>query len=1031
MSHIDQKNRGSEWRKWDLQVQTVLDDGYVSIDTYWDDLKKAQPAKCQELIDLIGSEELIKQYDSRDYFFTDKTSVNVKCDNYAKLFLNYLDIFVENAGSICLTDHNYEHEHLLDSFIKEAQKTKVKVIAGVEINVQGVHMIILLNTIPFKQVNYSAGIKTLLTKLNVHNRKSTSGALTVSDKSYSDVIKIVEEVGGLLLYPHCNSDNGLFQERGKTDRTHLADQFNAQKTNILQSKNKKSADDTTEYIAKCPNLKSEHIFTLGSDARCLKDVFSQDEFGNYCWVKADTTFDGLKQIAFEHDRVFIGVEPRIFSSVKARPTKFIDSITIDKLCGYDQSQGIWFDGIKVDFNQELVTIIGNKGSGKSALADVLGFLGNTPNYQHFSFLHPKKFKKGNLAGNFEAKLTWASGQADAKNLNENVDLNQPETIKYLPQNYFEHLCNDLNDRTFGDELQQVVFSHLSEDKKFGHKTFTELIDYRAQNINIEIEVLKEEVAKINQDLVALETRVHPDHRSKLENLRKQKELEIKAHEETKPAEIKDPSTETGAIAKQKENIEAITKLNGDIDLLEKEKSTFVEQLSSLSKEIEDLKNFRQSLKLKEKDVLDFGAANQKIIEKYFTSWGKLVTFSVDYKVIDKTINEKDVKLKELKVRLVTSQSLELIEDEKERKSLAQKSVQCRIEEKVKERDTLKKNLDEPARKFQAYLESKTKWENKKKELEGDKNTSATLNYYVAQIEYIDKKLPAIIQQRREERLGKAVEIFNKKKEIIEIYQTVKDSIDEIIKSNQYLLQEYKIILNAGFVVTESFNANFFKFVNQQVKGSFRGREEGEKLLKSVIADINPNNEENIKTLLTKLILLLEEDQRTEVKDEERKKFISDQVSDQAGFFDYLFSLDYLDKSYQLQLDAKNIDTLSPGEKGALLLVFYLMLDKNDIPLVIDQPEDNLDNKSVSRILVPFIKQAKQRRQIIMVTHNPNLAVVADAEEVICVNIDKTDNNRFSLSVGAIETPTINTCIVDILEGTRPAFDKRRLKYNQN
>jgi predicted ATPase len=99
--------------------------------------------------------------------------------------------------------------------------------------------------------------------------------------------------------------------------------------------------------------------------------------------------------------------------------------------------------------------------------------------------------------------------------------------------------------------------------------------------------------------------------------------------------------------------------------------------------------------------------------------------------------------------------------------------------------------------------------------------------------------------------------------------------------------------------------------------------------------------------------------------------------------------------------------------------------------VIDQPEDNLDNKSVSRILVPFIKQAKQRRQIIIVTHNPNLAVVADAEQIICVSIDKTNNNSFSSSAGGIETPDINQCIIDILEGTRPAFDKRRLKYKQD
>ncbi len=119
------------------------------------------------------------------------------------------------------------------------------------------------------------------------------------------------------------------------------------------------------------------------------------------------------------------------------------------------------------------------------------------------------------------------------------------------------------------------------------------------------------------------------------------------------------------------------------------------------------------------------------------------------------------------------------------------------------------------------------------------------------------------------------------------------------------------------------------------------------------------------------------------------------------------------------------------DPAPLLLIFYLMLDRQDIPLVIDQPEDNLDNKSVYEILVTFIKQAKKRRQIILVTHNPNLAVVADAEQIIHVSIDKKDSKHdFDFFAGAIEEPRINQAVVDILEGTLPAFDNRRLKYRK-
>lgn len=76
------------------------------------------------------------------------------------------------------------------------------------------------------------------------------------------------------------------------------------------------------------------------------------------------------------------------------------------------------------------------------------------------------------------------------------------------------------------------------------------------------------------------------------------------------------------------------------------------------------------------------------------------------------------------------------------------------------------------------------------------------------------------------------------------------------------------------------------------------------------------------------------------------------------------------------------------------------------------------------LLGECLKEAKQRRQVIIVTHNPNLAVACDAEQIIWASHDTKDGNRIQYVSGAIENPTINACLVDILEGTRPAFDNR-------
>jgi len=116
----------------------------------------------------------------------------------------------------------------------------------------------------------------------------------------------------------------------------------------------------------------------------------------------------------------------------------------------------------------------------------------------------------------------------------------------------------------------------------------------------------------------------------------------------------------------------------------------------------------------------------------------------------------------------------------------------------------------------------------------------------------------------------------------------------------------------------------------------------------------------------------------------------------------------------------NENEFSPGEKGALLLIFYLLIDKEKVPLIMDQPEENLDNESVYSLLVPYIKKAKQKRQVIIVTHNPNLAVVCDAEQIIYAHMDKK-NNEIRYESGSIESIEMNKRIVDVLEGTMPAF----------
>lgn len=145
-------------------------------------------------------------------------------------------------------------------------------------------------------------------------------------------------------------------------------------------------------------------------------------------------------------------------------------------------------------------------------------------------------------------------------------------------------------------------------------------------------------------------------------------------------------------------------------------------------------------------------------------------------------------------------------------------------------------------------------------------------------------------------------------------------------------------------------------------------------------------------------------------------------------YEYIFSAKYLEVDYDLEFNNKPISMLSPGERGLLLLTFFLLADTSSNPLILDQPEDNLDNQTIYNVLVQLIKNAKKKRQVIIVTHNPNLAVVCDSDQIICANFDSSKDPKIEYLSGSIENPDINERIVNILEGTMPAFKNRDKKY---
>lgn len=110
----------------------------------------------------------------------------------------------------------------------------------------------------------------------------------------------------------------------------------------------------------------------GSDAHSLHALFEPDG-RRYLWIKADPTFQGLQQLLhMPADRVSIGENHPSLVHEKENATKYLDNLHFERTEQANTGE-IWFSGA-VPLNHGLVAIIGNKGSGKSALADILGLL---------------------------------------------------------------------------------------------------------------------------------------------------------------------------------------------------------------------------------------------------------------------------------------------------------------------------------------------------------------------------------------------------------------------------------------------------------------------------------------------------------------------------------------------------------------------------------------------------------------------------------------------------------------------------------
>lgn len=356
------------------------------------------------------------------------------------------------------------------------------------------------------------------------------------------------------------------------------------------------------------------------------------------------------------------------------------------------------------------------------------------------------------------------------------------------------------------------------------------------------------------------------------------------------------------------------------------------------------------------------------------------------------------------------------------------------------------------------------------------------------MELLKESYTIIAQEERKEKekiLSKKAELeqsnlFNEKEKAYDTYkqalESIKNTGSEDIQEIQDKLQEYKE-REEKLVATQNGQEAVKVQINQGISGFVDSRLSLAKSRKDVVDSMNL---ENIRIIISPIAhsirwkqMLQREFGRENVFDtsfEALVEFVLDPSDDYKNYKDYLFFLLTTDdgdiskynssfsdvRFLNIWKDKQKSDTLSsvikvipedlisikmveesgevdinegsPGQKSAAVLAF--ILNSGDNPLIIDQPEDDLDNSLIYNLIVKSIRKIKSRRQIIIVTHNPNIPVLGDAEAIVVLERNKDGKVylRSNKKAGCLEEKIIRDGICEIMEGGENAFKKREEKY---
>lgn len=889
---------------------------------------------------------------------------------------------------VAVTDHN--SGNWVDQIKEAAKDTALTVFPGVEITCSDakVHLLILFDTDKTSQDVYDFLIKADL------ESKDFADQLAHTDMKLRDVATLANERGAIVIPAHIDEFNGLSVAGNEIIKKFLELDFIHAVQVVHEQFTVPNKDYTKEFKEELKPYLKEYYGTEISDD-LIKNwrqavVLSQEagkailtfsdnphEKGEsnhglwgmgtrYTWIKMEQTpnLESLRQaLLLPSFRVKNDFECPNDTKPYNHPDQWIESISISNTKITDLEEPL-----HVEFSPQMNTIIGGRGSGKSS---ILRFLRG---------VFPKKVE----------------------------ELKGLDTIHKEFEDFFS-LYNKRSEKGVLAEgtVIEIVFHRKGEKLKIVSKHISKnentLDVFRFSNIKGDYEAIEEDpnefIDLLGFDIFS-QKQIY-DIGTKTNSLRARIDEQV--------PEISDLK---GQLKSAKQSFEAKSLSIRQIEERIKVKPALQTQIIDIENRIETFNKSGVSDLIKAEAQFNKDAG---IIKNYGAELNKEGT------AFQELINEIEVE------EISLEQFSESHSDEIKKIAGEAKSEISKIKEEL---EKLQVKYSQVKTSFDAKIEL-TNWQ-KAKAVNNE-------SFIAKKEELAEKGISDLTEIEREMK-----QLTKKKEELAAIVKEEEKLVEETAKKEQ-LKADY-------IVIRKNLTEERRKFLNDILKGGnvkaqvkpFRDFEDFEQSLRRILAS-ETGYEDEITEIRdkwhsgqaeknNKRVIDQVNDIQQEKFDEKKigygKRFIN-KIKDLNGQsidqIDLLFPEDDIVIQYKTpgSSDYRSISTASAGQKTAAILT--LLLSHGTDPLVLDQPEDDLDNYLIYDLVVEQLRRSKERRQVIVVTHNANIPVNGDSEHIVVMDTE-TKHIR-TKEVGSVERNEIKNEICKVMEGGTDAFSMRAKRYS--